>query len=166
MRKLLLVVVILGWALWLGGMVALLMFVTQLFKASRTVAFDAAPVLFRTFANYQLLIGTIACAGGTVLAMLTRRKVYALMTLLMLGALASAILIRGWTGRMDALRHAGQSAGAEFKSLHAKSSIGYTTSAGLLLIAGVGFTLAASSRQTAPQTSPATDSPGEAVGRS
>src|SRR5262245_10130023 len=113
----------LAWALWLGGMIALLLFVTRLFQASRPVAVEAAPVLFVTFAGYQLIVGMIACICGTLLAMLTRRNVHAIMTLLMLAAFAAAILNRGWTYQMESLRHDGQSDEPEFKALHAKTSI-------------------------------------------
>jgi len=132
---------LLAWALWLGGMIVLLIFVTQLFRTSRPVAIEAAPVLFRTFAVYQIGVGVIACASGTLLTRMTRRSVHAVLTLLMLAALAGALLIRGWTFEMEAIRHAGQSSGPAFKSLHARSSIAYATSATLLLVSGIGWVL-------------------------
>lgn len=158
MQNLLKTALILAWALWLGGLVALLMFVLRLFEASRPVAVEAAPVLFRTFASYQVLVGMIACAAGTLLAMSTRRRVHAALSLVMIAALSAALLVRGWTHQMESIRHAGQSTGPEFKALHAKTSIAYTGSAGLLLIAGIGYVLTMSTRRTGIETVQARDS--------
>jgi hypothetical protein len=142
----------LSWALWLGGMIVLLIFVIQLFHASQKVAVDAAPVLFRTFAVYQLIVGMVACASGTLLALLSRRSVHAVLTLLMLVALAGALLIRGWTFEMQRIRLAGESGGPRFKLLHGRSTVAYATLAGLLLIAGVGWVVTSSSRETDRKT--------------
>jgi uncharacterized membrane protein len=152
MQKALKVLLAVSWSLWLGGMIALLIFVVRLFKASHDIGAVAAPVLFRTFAHYQIIVGIIACASGTLLTLRTRRTAHALMTLVMLGAFASALLIRGWTFEMESLRAAGRSGGPEFKAMHAKSSMAYSTSAGLLLISGVGWILTLPTSRTERET--------------
>lgn len=139
MRRALLALTLIAWGLWFGGLVVLLLFVTRLFQNSRTNAVEAAPVLFRTFANYQLMVGMIACACATLLTLQTRRSSHAVMSLLLIGSLGAGLLIRGWTNQMEAIRAAGQSSGPEFKALHGKSSMAYTAAAALLLVAGAGF---------------------------
>lgn len=154
----------LGWALWIGGLVVLLLFVTRLFQFSRPIAVEAAPVLFVTFASYQIIVGLIACAAGTLLAMNTRRKAYAALTLVMLLGMVSAILNRGWTYQMENLRHTGQSGGVEFKALHGKTSMAYTSAGGLLLVAGIGFILLPP-RRTGRETDRVTESQVDPVNR-
>ncbi|HEY7088604.1 MAG TPA: hypothetical protein VH518_10980 [Tepidisphaeraceae bacterium] len=148
MRRALSIILLTTWALWFGGMIALLIFVTQLFRGPRAIAVEAAPVLFRTFALYQLITGGIACAWGTLLALSSRRSVHAILTLFMLAALGAALLIRSWTFQMEAIRAAGESAGPQFKALHVKSSVAYTSAAALLLVAGIGWII------TMPSVSP------------
>jgi hypothetical protein len=164
--KLIYGILMLTWALWFGGLVALLLFVTRLFQASRPVAVEAAPVLFVTFANYQIVVGLLACAAGTLLAMMLRNRGYAVLTLVMLLAMVCALLNRGWTYEMENLRHAGQSGDAPFKALHAKTSIAYTSAAGLLLISGIGFILLPPPRRTGRETAGAKAFPGEPADRS
>lgn len=53
-------------ALWLGGLIALFMFVSTLFINDRATAVIAAPQLFRVFDRYQLIVAAVAigCAIG------------------------------------------------------------------------------------------------------
>jgi hypothetical protein len=152
MQKVLKVLLAVSWALWMGGMISLLIFVIRLFKASHEIGAASAPVLFHAFADYQIIVGIIACASGTLMTLRTRRTAHALMTLVMLGAFASALLIRGWTFEMESLRAAGRSGGPEFKAMHGRSSIAYTTSAGLLLTSGVGWILTLPANRTERKT--------------
>src|SRR5437870_303352 len=46
--------------LWLGGLVALILFVSMLFVKARAVAADAAPVLLHAFDRYQLILAASA----------------------------------------------------------------------------------------------------------
>ena len=118
---------------------ALLIFVLRLFATSRGLAVEAAPVLFMAFARYQILLGIIACAAGTVLSVLTRRVAVGMLTLLMLIAFSSAILIRTWTIRMNILRVDGRSNEPLFKHLHALSSSGYLVICVALLVVMAGY---------------------------
>lgn len=159
MIRLLFNVLYLAWALWFGGMVVLLLFVTRLFAKSHATGVDAAPVLFDTFAIYQLGVGAAACLTATMLTVLTRRRASGIFTLLLLIAFASAIVLKGWTHRIDQLRVTNQTQTDEFKHLHALSGIGYITAASALLISGIGFLNLRPTRRTAHEIVPATDSP-------
>jgi hypothetical protein len=141
MTRIIAMVTMLAWALWFGGMIALMIFVIRLFNTSRDVGIATAPILFRSFANYQIAIGLCACGGGTFLCLLTRRNAHAILSLLLIFTLAAAIVVRGWTYEMDAIRLAGQSQNERFQMLHHRSSMLYSTEAILLLIAGVGWML-------------------------
>lgn len=141
MHRTLSTILFFAWALWLGGMIALMIFVIRLFDLSRTIAIEAAPVLFGVFAVYQLVVGLIAATAGTSLTLATKRSVHAAMSLLMILALAAALLINDWTGEMESLRLAGQSSGPRFALLHRWSSWAYVTSACLLVAAGTGWCL-------------------------
>ena len=130
-----------SWALWFGGMVGLILFVTQLFGASRDLGIHAAPVLFRVFAVYQIFVGMIACGAATMLSLVTRQKRHAMVSLVLLAALVIALVIRGWTGEMLSILQADQSSGPHFQAMHHKSSTGYAAASVLLFVAGIGLIL-------------------------
>jgi hypothetical protein len=137
MRKTLSVIMMLAWALWFGGMIVLFIFVMRLFGTSRAVAVDAAPVLFNTFAVYQLIVGMIACAAGTILTLLTRRNAHALATLLMIVALGAGLVLRSWTNEMERLNRSSVAGVTRFQKLHHASTRVYTSAAVLLMISGI-----------------------------
>jgi hypothetical protein len=162
MRKTLSLIVFISWALWLGGMIALFLFVMQLFTTNRDVATHAAPVLFRAFAVYQLIVGMIACAAGTLLTVVDRRKSMAAMSLLMIVALALGLVIRSWTNEMMTLDRSNPQQVARFQTLHHNTTRVYTTAACLLLAAGIGWVLiltSSASRGRAGESAVATGSP-------
>lgn len=151
MRRTLSTAAVLSWALWLGGMIALFIFVQTLFARSRPLAVEAAPVLFSAFERYQLVL-----AGATVLLALAwwvvarRRLLLAVVVLLVVaaaGAVAGPLLI---TSRMEALRAQGQSGGPEFRRLHGQSMMVYVGQA--VLLAGTGLLLPAVIRGEDPAT--------------
>src|SRR5690349_10269823 len=109
MLQLLKSTLVMTWALWFGGMIALILFVTRLFNTSHDLGVHAAPVLFRVFANYQIIVGMIACAAATLLSLSTRSKVHAGGTAILLAAFAVALVIRMLTNRMLDILAAGQS---------------------------------------------------------
>ena len=153
MSRIIAIIVLLAWALWLGGMITLMIFVIRLFNTSREIGIATAPILFRSFANYQIAIGLCACGGGTFLCLLTRRNVHAILSLLMIVTLAAALVVRGWTFEMDGLRLVNQSKSERFQTLHHRASMLYSGEAILLLCAGVGwmltFPIARKDRETA-----------------
>jgi hypothetical protein len=155
MSRIIAIITMLAWALWFGGMIALMIFVIRLFNTSRDVGIVTAPILFRSFANYQIAIGLCACGGGTFLCLLTRRNAHAVLSLLLILVLAAAIVVRGWTYEMESLRARGQSSGGRFAMLHHRSSMLYSTEAILLLIAGVGWMLTFPPPRRAEKIAPA-----------
>jgi hypothetical protein len=154
MRTFLSVLLTLCWALWFGGMIVLFIFVMRLFGTSRAVAVDAAPVLFNTFAVYQLIVGMVACACGTGLTLLTRRNAHAISTLLMIVALGAGLVLRGWTNEMGRLDRSSVAGVSRFQTLHHASTQVYTSAAVLLMIAGIVWTvtLPATPRRTEIET--------------
>ena len=130
-------VFLVSWALWFGGMISLFLFVMRLFGTSHEIGSGAAPILFNAFALYQLIVGMIACAAGTLLTLMTRRNVHAIATLLMLAALAGGLFIRSWTGEMRRLDRSSMAGVARFQTLHHASTRVYSSMAVLLLISGV-----------------------------
>jgi hypothetical protein len=129
----------LAWAAWFGGMLALLVFVTRLFKASREIGVTGAPVLFRTFVTYQLIVGSLTLVLAVALALVSRSKAVAIAGVFSLISLALVFPIRGWTNRIGELYAAGQSNTEEFKGIHRMSSATYSTSALLLACAGIAI---------------------------
>lgn len=171
MLKTLFAISMLAWALWLGGLVALLLFVTQLFAASRDMAIHSAPVLFRTFAAYQIVVGLILCITATAHAWMTRSSARAICSMMFLIALSLAMTVSTWTRQMLELIGRGESSGGEFLSLHIRCNVAYLIEAILLFIGGVGTALLPiTSRRSASEkvatTSPATDFPAAAANRS
>jgi hypothetical protein len=130
-------VVTLAWALWLGGMVALVLFVQTLFARNRPVALDAAPMLFVAFERVQLVLAAAAVVGTFCWWVLTRRR--AVMVLFALFAISGAIAAMSTTlntAPMERLRAQGLRESPEFKRLHQRSTSMYMAEMVLLLAAG------------------------------
>lgn len=137
MRYLASFVVTLAWALWLGGMVALVIFVQTLFMRNRPVALEAAPMLFVAFERVQLLLAGAAVVGTFCWWLLTRRR--AVMVLFALLAISGAIAAMSTTlntAPMEQLRAQGLRDSTEFQRLHRRSTTMYMAEMLLLLAAG------------------------------
>lgn len=139
MLTLLRILLTLAWSAWFGGMVALIVFVTRLFKASREIGVTGAPVLFRTFVTYQFIAGGATLLLAIALAVAARSKAIAIAGVFALISLALVLPIRVWTNRIGDLYAAGQSQTEEFKGIHRMSSATYSTSALLLACAGIAI---------------------------
>jgi hypothetical protein len=121
-------------ALWLGGMVALFVFIQALFQHDRPTAQAAGPVLFHVFDVYQRILA----GAGVVLAVLVawRGAGWARwpVLLLTLAAAASAVVmavhVMPETLRLTEL---GETEGARFKELHGLSMMIYCGEAVALL---------------------------------
>ena len=128
----------LAWGLWFGGLMALFLFVQTMFDRSRTVAVDAAPMLFLAFEKYQLALAAVAVLATFAWWVTTRSgRVLAFglcLALAVLGAVASPTLI---TPRLERLRLTGQSDTPEFRALHGRSMMIYVCEAAVLLIGGI-----------------------------
>jgi len=120
-----------AWGLWLGGLIALFMFVLTLFHNNHDLAVQTAPQLFHVFEIYQLVLAPIA-----VISSLLRRQnaMVILFALASIGAVVSTALI---TPRITAMNLAGQTHTPEFGKLHGESMMIYMTNAGLVLAAGI-----------------------------
>src|SRR4051794_935961 len=101
MTRVLSLVLLLSWSLWFGGMIALVIFIIRLFHTDYDLGTHAGPVMFGTFAVYQIIVGLVACAAGTLLTVMTRRKLHAACSALMVVALGLAVVIRMWTFEMN-----------------------------------------------------------------
>src|SRR5687767_1706204 len=128
----------LAWALWFGGLMTLFLSVQSLFARDRSVAVDAAPMLFAAFERYQLLVAAVAVVAtfGWWLTARSRRVVAValLLALAVLGAVASTTLV---TPRLERLRLASESDTPAFRGLHGRSMMRYVGEAAALLVAGL-----------------------------
>jgi len=130
-------VVTLAWGLWLGGMVALVLFVQTLFARNRTIALDAAPMLFVSFERMQLILAAAAVVGTFCWWLLTRRRgVMVLFTLFAIAAATAALSTTLNTSPMELLRAQGMRESPEFKALHRRSTSMYMVNLVLLVAAG------------------------------
>ena len=140
MRRVMAVLVVVSWGLWFGGMVALFLFVSVMFRESRPVAVDAAPMLFRAFERYQLLLAAFALVATVLWRILVlSRAIMVVFTFLALASVAAALSTTLVTPRMETLRRTGQSTSPEFRQLHGRSMMFYTGEAALLLLAGIAL---------------------------
>jgi hypothetical protein len=132
-------------ALWLGGMVALFVFIQALFQHDRATAQAAGPVLFHVFDVYQRLLA----GAGVVLALVltwrgagwTRWLVLLLTLVAAAGAAVMAVYVMPETLRLTEL---GETGSARFKALHGQSMMIYTAEAAALLAGLVLLSIARS----------------------
>jgi hypothetical protein len=127
MRKLLHTAAQLLCGVWLGGLIALFIFVITLFHEDHALAVQAAPKLFAVFEKYQLLL-----AGAALVCVipLQRLAVTGLLFLAFFGAIASPLYI---TPRIVQLQVMQQTHTPQFARLHGDSMLIYTADAVLLL---------------------------------
>jgi hypothetical protein len=139
-RKTAACLVCIAWALWLGGLGALFLFVTRLFAFNPALAKQAAPLLFHVFEKYQIVLAAASLLGAAVWRVFAKSS-RATALFWMLG-IASALAAAGpmlITSKMDALMASDQSDSPEFRKLHGESMMIY--SAEMLILLSVGFTL-------------------------
>src|SRR5437016_5506223 len=108
MRYGLSLLVLLAWALWLGGLMALFLMVSHLFNVDRALAVQAAPRMFIAFERYQIFLAAAALTATAVWRLTEVRGVltalFVLFTLAAIGAILQTTLI---SPRMHRLREAG-----------------------------------------------------------
>lgn len=131
MRLLLPIVTTLIWALWFGGMITLFISVQVLFKTDRTLAVQAAPLLFGAFGKYQIALGILAVAASIA----ARFRPWIAGLFLVATILAIVHLLAVETP-MELLRADGLSGTDRFKKLHGVSMMIYVSQAALLLVTG------------------------------
>ena len=138
-----------AWGLWLGGLGAVFLVVTVLFRTiapggaaadpgQRREAGRVAAAIFHAFERYQLVLaaaGLVLTFAWRVLGGAPRLKTAFFSILALTAALAvtSTLYI---TPQIDALRDQGVTTGRQFGQLHGLSSVLYTSEAFVLLIGG------------------------------
>jgi len=123
-----------AWALWLGGVAAIMILVQRLFHFDRTVALAAAPQMFLVFEKYEVVLAIIAAV--TLLVGEHRKRIapVALTAFGVLNAIVSAFVI---TPRIEFLRKAGLTDSTRFRALHGTSMTLYLVQMICLLLIGV-----------------------------
>jgi hypothetical protein len=139
MTRLAQIVATLALCLWLGGLIALFTFVSALFKHDRTIAVQAAPVLFDAFTVVQLFVAPIGLIALLAWRTVVRsRRVSALIVLFGLCLASAAYVTLAIIPEMTSIRQAGQSGdSSRFKQLHGRSMIFYGSQTIALLIAAI-----------------------------
>lgn len=123
-------------ALWLGGIVALAIFVMRLFMQSREIGAVGAPVLFRVFATYQLVLAILALILTFTLWRMVRLSLSRVLACLVLAATVLAIFSSGYlVPRIEQLQRDGQVDTPAFQKFHSLSRTVYSTHALVLLAA-------------------------------
>jgi hypothetical protein len=156
MRTLLAIVTLVAWSLWFGGSVAMFIFVQTLFRNNRAVAIEAAPMMFRVFAMYQIVLAGVAVISVGIWRLASKRAV--LTTTFWLLALASAGVVATGayiTPRMERMRLQGQSSSPEFRKLHGVSMVVYLGQTGVLLVTGMLLPFAVGAVPASPSTTDA-----------
>jgi hypothetical protein len=137
MRYLISTVVALAWALWLGGLLALFIFVKRLFGYDHDLAAQAAPQLFLVFQKYQLILAAALLAGTVAWRVLRGGR--AVVTMFILFGLATAgasVLPMAIVSKMEVLRAEKRTDSAEFKRLHGESMAVLSGETLMLLVGG------------------------------
>jgi len=146
-----------AWALWLGGLMALFLFVSHLFKVDRPTAVVAAPQIFDYFEKYQLVLAAVGLVSVFGWRMVERRGwLIGIFTCFALAAVGAVVVAAVITPPMQRLRVAGESSGPQFKKLHGQSMMIFSSEVLLLTVAGAMLpaALTPSRRQTAPGSDP------------
>lgn len=111
---------------WLGGMVALILFVLALFKADRSLATQAAPVMFWQFAVCQIVLGTLVFSI-TCFTLAGKGKTSWPLLALTTGAYLCAMGVIRVTYAMEILRKIGTASHPDFARYHGYANTLYLT---------------------------------------
>jgi hypothetical protein len=125
------------WALWLGGLGAIFLFVTRLFLVDHDLGAQAAPVLFLVFEKYQLFLAGVALLGTAGLRIAYRSGgASRLFCYFALAAALAAFEPLAITPKIEALRQEGLTHTPDFQRLHGEASTVYVVETLILLAAG------------------------------
>jgi hypothetical protein len=137
MKRILSTIVLILWALWLGGLATLFMLVTRLFKEHNDLFHQTAPVIFHLFEQYQIVVAAAALLASFLWIIADRRPAkIVLFCLLAIAAAGSAISSAVITPKMETARLTYGPTSKKFTSLHGKSMMIYSADMLLLVIAG------------------------------
>ena len=128
------------WALWFGGLITLFLSMTALFGADHDLAVRAAPILFRRFEFYQLILAGSAIAAALVWRRTARSGArLVILVAFVLAGIGSTVAREAITPRLEALVLSGQGKSAQFMSLHGTSMLIYLANTAALAIAGLAL---------------------------
>jgi hypothetical protein len=141
MRYLFSMLVTFAWALWFGGLIALFLIVTRLFKtfSAQPIVFgQAGSATFYVFKYYQLWLAAAALLFTFLwnLAAPSTAK-YVLFWVFALTTVATVGGMLFITPRLERLRLDNQTRSLEFLELHERSMMLYTGQTALLLVGGL-----------------------------
>ncbi|HEX8322471.1 MAG TPA: DUF4149 domain-containing protein, partial [Tepidisphaeraceae bacterium] len=140
MKRMLPYLVTLSLGLWLGGLAALILFVSTLFVKARGVAGEAATVLFHTFEKYQLVLAAVALLSLVVWRWTGRSRTKTLtLAAVLMATLLAVVQIALITPRIERYRDVDRPA---FDRYHRLASANYTTTGAFVLAAFVLATTA------------------------
>jgi hypothetical protein len=138
MRYFLSWLLLLAWGLWIGGQATLVLLIVTLFITSKALGAAAGPHVFPVFERYQLILAVVAIVVSTILAMLTRRKLLAVLIGCFIAAGIGGVVSRTLvTPKMVELWRVDRAQSPEFNALHRQSEIIYDAEFLLLLLAGI-----------------------------
>jgi hypothetical protein len=121
--------------LWLGGLIALFIFVVTLFHNDHALAAQAAPQLFQAFEIYQFFLAAVAIVSTIVC-------LRPLVTMLLIAAAVCAVYVHvSLTPRILELARLGQTHSDEFGRTHGESMLVYMTDTILVFAAQILLTL-------------------------
>lgn len=133
MNRILSYLVTIALGLWLGGLVALILFVSTMFVKARAIAVDAAPVLFNAFERYQLVLAAVSLLTLVIWRWAGRSKTKTMAIAATLIATALAALQIGYiTPKIEAARNTDR---AVFDRFHHLASTNYTVLSVFVLVA-------------------------------
>jgi len=121
--------------LWLGGLIALFIFVVTLFHHDHALGVQAAPQLFQVFEIYQFFLAAVAIVSAVVC-------IRPIVTLLLIAAAVCAVYVHfSLTPRILELAHLGRTHTDEFGRIHGESMLVYMTDTILVFAAQILLTL-------------------------
>jgi hypothetical protein len=125
------------WALWFGGLITLFLSVTALARTARSWS---APILFRRFEFYQLILAGSAIAAALVWRRTARSGArLVILVAFVLAGIGSTVAREAITPRLEALVLSGQGKSAQFMSLHGTSMLIYLADTAALAVAGLAL---------------------------
>jgi ABC-type multidrug transport system fused ATPase/permease subunit len=142
MKRVAPVVLVVGWALWFGGIVTLLVGVSAIFNeygaGQRQAAGRATAAMFRALGMWELAFAAAALVGAAIVRLKwpsTTRTV--LFVLLAMSAALAAYTTGVVTPKIEAMRVAQETQSDAFKKLHGRSMGLFAGRTLMLLMAGL-----------------------------
>lgn len=130
-------IVMIVWALWLGGLATLFMLVTRLFKEHNDLFHQAAPVIFQMFEQYQIVVAGVALVVSFVFFLAEKRAsrlvLFILFSVSAGGSVVNSVIL---TPAMEKIRLDGGAGSPAFMKLHGESMLIYLSELVLLVIGG------------------------------